>query len=244
VDKHDVLVLQFHGRKRWQVLDRDAADDQTWPVLIDVEIEPGDVLYIPTGFPHGAETGSEASGHITIGIISVPWASMLRAAMTEAIAGIDGIDERLPPGFAHDPEALSPALAQRLTQIRSYLETVDPATIAATAAREFWMARDPVLTGQLGHMLDLDRIDDEWVVRRRPALICQLRIVDDRLFVLLGDRELDMPADLEGSVRRLVSGAAVPLSALRDDLDEVGRQVLVGRLIREGVLERVTAITG
>ncbi len=56
--------------------------------------------------------------------------------------------------------------------------------------------------------------------------------------MLLGDRELDMPADLEGCVRRLTSGSAVRVADLGDDLDEVGRQVLIRRLIREGLLER------
>ena len=76
-------------------------------------------------------------------------------------------------------------------------------------------------------------------MRRRPAVICQLQVTGDRLFMLLGDRELDMPADVEGSVRRLVSGTAVAVSELDEELDDTARHVLVRRLIREGVLERI-----
>jgi hypothetical protein len=236
VDKHDVLVLQFHGRKRWRVYkQRDQDDGELPPVMIDTELAPGDVLYIPTGFPHAAETGYDTSGHITIGIASVRWRAVLKVAVLEVL---EGADEPLPPAFARDPEGLTAVIAERLAETRRRLDALDPAVIAATVARRFWIARDPVLTGHLPQLLSLDEINDQWVVRRRSTAICVLRVQGDRLFLLLGDRELDMPADLEAPVRRLVSGACVPLSDLREDLDDEGRRVLVRRLIREGLLER------
>ncbi len=122
------------------------------------------MLHIPTGFPHGAETTDEASGHITVGIASIEWGGVLRDAVTDALAATDSVDDRLPPGFTRDPDALRTELAPRLDELRSRLDLVDPAEVAATMARRFWVAREPVLAGQLGQLLDLDRVDDGWVV--------------------------------------------------------------------------------
>jgi hypothetical protein len=79
-DVHDVLVVQVHGNKRWRVwkaevphpiemadqsnLDTSVAPDQ------EVEMAPGDVLFIPRGEPHSAAVSSNHSVHLTIGLLS------------------------------------------------------------------------------------------------------------------------------------------------------------------------------
>ena len=62
VDNYDVFIIQGSGKRHWQV----GSDDQLTEVvanqallhvesfdpIIDVELMPGDILYIPPGFPH------------------------------------------------------------------------------------------------------------------------------------------------------------------------------------------------
>lgn len=77
-DKQDVLLVQCSGRKRWRVyappepskaagLDpfgRGKGTDLNWEpgeLLLDVTTAPGEVLYIPAGFPHETDTLAEAS---------------------------------------------------------------------------------------------------------------------------------------------------------------------------------------
>lgn len=62
IDLYDVFICQGSGRRRWRVGDRGdhrqfaahAALLHTDPfeAIIDVELLPGDILYIPPGFPH------------------------------------------------------------------------------------------------------------------------------------------------------------------------------------------------
>ena len=77
-DTHDVFVVQTHGRKAWRVygpLVDLAGPDQPWsdalgapgPPVLQGELRPGDVLYIPRGFPHDAEARREVSIHVTVG---------------------------------------------------------------------------------------------------------------------------------------------------------------------------------
>jgi lysine-specific demethylase/histidyl-hydroxylase NO66 len=250
-DTHDVFVLQVAGSKRWSVYDPVLANplpSQPWssargdpgePTLT-VCLQEGEVLYVPRGFPHSARAQEGVSAHLTVGVLGPTWVDVLRAA-------VDGIDDEvelrasLPPGFADDPEALAPAVAERLARLRDWLATVDPGEVAATMARRFWSGRTPILTGQLGLLLRLDEVDDGSSVRRRRGAVCRMHADGDRLHLLLGDRQLHLPAGLEPAVERLLAGdgAGVQVGTLADLVDGPSRLVLVRRLVREGLLELV-----
>eukprot|EP00929_Paragymnodinium_shiwhaense_P067383 TRINITY_DN33925_c0_g1_i1.p1 TRINITY_DN33925_c0_g1~~TRINITY_DN33925_c0_g1_i1.p1 ORF type:complete len:430 (-),score=93.91 TRINITY_DN33925_c0_g1_i1:101-1390(-) len=80
-DDQDVLLLQVWGTKRWKIrnnpvrlpyteemLGKDVpvAQELIKDPIMEFTIEPGDVLYIPRGFLHEAETGTDSSLHVTI----------------------------------------------------------------------------------------------------------------------------------------------------------------------------------
>jgi ribosomal protein L16 Arg81 hydroxylase len=75
-DAHEVLVLQVHGRKRWQIhaptqeqpLDAGVPPRPDGAPVWDGMLEEGDVLYLPRGWWHQAEPVNEPSLHLTIGI--------------------------------------------------------------------------------------------------------------------------------------------------------------------------------
>jgi lysine-specific demethylase/histidyl-hydroxylase NO66 len=236
-DGHDVFVLQFSGRKHWEVF-APADHGGTGARLLDVELTPGDALYVPRGFPHAARTADTASAHLTVGVLSYRWGEVLRDAVTGVL---DALEEPLPARFADDPRALAPLVAEQLAEVRRRLDKLDPAWIAAAAGRRFWASRPAILTGQLEQLLSLDRLDDRSLLRRRPGAVCQVTVEGERLVALLGDRELAMPARLGPPLRRILDGGPFAIGDLADHLDEAGRLVLVRRLVREGLLELVVA---
>jgi bifunctional lysine-specific demethylase and histidyl-hydroxylase NO66 len=248
-DTHDVFVLQVHGRKRWQVWDAavpfplghqtklpPGADDPAEAPLVEAELAPGDCLYVPRGFRHAARTAEQASLHLTVGMLTRNWNDLLREVV-EGATEEAWFREGLPIGFADDPQALAASLAERVAELRRYLDKVDLSPVADRAARRFWSTRPPLLQGQLRELLDLDRLDDATEVRRRPGATCRLRPHGDRLEVLLGDRSLSMPAHLEPAVRRLVDADRCTPADLAGLLDGPSRLVLVRRLVREGLLQ-------
>jgi lysine-specific demethylase/histidyl-hydroxylase NO66 len=248
-DTHDVFVLQAHGRKLWQVWDAavpfplphqrklpPGADTPAGPPLVDAELAPGDCLYVPRGFRHAARTAETASLHLTVGISTRNWNEVLREVV-ELATEEAWFREGLPVGFADDPAALAQSLAERVAELRRFLDKVDLDRVAEGAARRFWAGRAPLLDGQLGQLLALDELDDDAVVRRRPGTVCRLEVRGDRLTLLLGDRELAMPARLEPAVRALLADGGVRVGELAGLLDAPSRLVLVRRLVREGLLE-------
>jgi bifunctional lysine-specific demethylase and histidyl-hydroxylase NO66 len=248
-DTHDVFVLQAHGRKLWQVWDAavpfplphqrtlpPGADTPAGPPLVDAELAPGDCLYVPRGFRHAARTAEAASLHLTVGISTRNWDEVLREVV-ELATEEAWFREGLPVGFADDPAALAQSLAERVAELRRFLDKVDLDRVAEGAARRFWAGRAPLLGGQLRQLLALGELADDTVVRRRPGAVCRLRVRGDRLTVLLGDRELAMPARLEPAVRALLADGGARVGDLAGLLDAPSRLVLARRLVREGLLE-------
>ncbi|MFC0139221.1 JmjC domain-containing protein [Erwinia mallotivora] len=62
LDQYDVFIIQGTGRRRWRVGEKvamkqhcphpDLLQVEPFEAIIDEEVEPGDILYIPPGFPH------------------------------------------------------------------------------------------------------------------------------------------------------------------------------------------------
>jgi hypothetical protein len=100
-DQQDVIVFQTQGAKRWRVfappprskgkdpLNRGKSGDvldfaEMGPPLIDTVLRTGDVMYVPTGFPHTTDTSTPADGadksifqessvHLTMGLDTHVW---------------------------------------------------------------------------------------------------------------------------------------------------------------------------
>ncbi|MCP4324217.1 MAG: cupin domain-containing protein [Psychromonas sp.] len=62
IDHYDVFIIQGLGKRHWRVGDKLPLNEfaahaalkhcEAFDAIIDVELEPGDILYIPCGFPH------------------------------------------------------------------------------------------------------------------------------------------------------------------------------------------------
>jgi hypothetical protein len=248
-DTHDVFVLQVHGRKRWQVWDAavpfplghqtklpPGADSPAEAPLVEAELAPGDCLYVPRGFRHAARTATDASLHLTVGMLTYNWNDLLREVLDQATEET-WFREGLPVGFAEDPAALEAALGERVAELRRFLDKVDLGRVAERAVNRFWSNRAPMLQGQLRDLLGLDQLGDDSEVRVRPGATWRLRVKGDRLELLLGDRTLAMPVAVEPAVRGLLEAGRGTPAGLAGDLDGPSRLVLVRRLVREGLLE-------
>ena len=109
-DTHEVFVLQIGGKKRWRVYEppvelphrsqpfnRSGYAPPASP-LLQLELEPGDLLYLPRGYVHAAETSDQHSAHVTIGVTVYTWVEL----MQELRVG-HGEDQAIPGG---DPDRI------------------------------------------------------------------------------------------------------------------------------------------
>ncbi len=226
-DSHDVFVFQTHGRKQWEIVD----DGEVREVLL----EPGLSMYLPTGTPHSARSQDETSLHVTVGINQLTMRDVLREVGERLLA--DGTyDAALPAGYLDDPAELVARLAEGIGDWTRALGEVDPAQVVSRRSESFLTARTPALRGGLTDLVALGGLDDTTVVARRETAACVLRVEDDTLVVLLGDRQLRMPSRLTPVLELVRDRGSFRVAELETWLDAGSRLVVVRRLVREGLL--------
>ena len=124
-DTHEVFVLQIAGTKRWRVFEPAQPlphRSQPFtpvgfalpPPLLELDLKPGDLLYLPRGYVHAAHTSHGHSAHITIGITVYTWVELI-AELANAAKEIAALRAALPPGFAVREE-IKQTLPQNLVQ--------------------------------------------------------------------------------------------------------------------------------
>ena len=238
-DGHDVIVLQLHGSKRWWVGEPDSGG------LGDVEIGPGDSMYIPAGTRHHASTTGEVSLHLTLGIVRVTYRDVLDRMLARGPAALD---RPLPIGFQ---EAGGPAsrrvedeTAAVLDEVGRHLATIDVQQFVDDERQR--RRRLPAVPGHLSSLLSRDELTpDTWVRWSAPAPLARSGGADPwrpldafdasalaPLRIHLGDRVLTVPPVALDAVRLLSGGDPVRVSDL-PGLDPASRVVLARRLIEE-----------
>lgn len=250
-DTHDVFVLQSHGTKRWVVrsptieapLPRHISDPATAggrPVVLEVDLRPGEALYLPRGTIHAAEAQVGGSLHITVGILATTVHDVLAAVLARAEDGDVRFRRDLPIGAASDAAAATQVVGEAVEHLRAWLATLDVAAVADDIRTRFLANRQPLLEGQLIELQALGALADHTIVQARWGVLLDRRVADDTLTLTLADRHIRMPASLAPAVDRLLDGTPHRVGELSDLLDHPSRLVLVRRLVREGLLRAVT----
>lgn len=114
-DPHDVLVLQIGGSKTWHLADgaavpphqiyrREGAPTAGVQLPTALHLEVGDVLYLPRGQVHAAETTSEPSIHLTVGLHAPTVLTLITRALHSLSLRGDRVHARLPPGHLDDAD--------------------------------------------------------------------------------------------------------------------------------------------
>ncbi len=228
-DPHDVFAIQTHGVKRWVVHPPDGSEP--W----DLELRPGDVLYLPAGTRHAAQTLDRPSLHLTIGVRTTTWRDVLRRVVDQALTD-ETLDAPLPAGWADEPAAFVSSAQDHLAALADRLGEVDLVAPLSAAADAFWSRRSPQLTGGLRDLLELEELEDTTPLRRRPYATCRVTTDGQHVRVQLGDRELELPAAAEDAVRWLAAAERFVPKDLAELADGPSRLVLCRRFLEEGLL--------
>jgi hypothetical protein len=233
-DPHDVFVLQAFGTKRWEI---HAAPAEPARDPLDAPVAPGDTIYLPTGTPHAARAQEELSGHLTVGIHVTPWRDVVDGIVERALAGDAG---DVPAGWMHDRHDVALELRRRLVALAARLGDIDADEEIERRRERFLSTRPQLARGAIAERSASLEIHDRTIVRRRAGSVCELVVRDGVVVALLGDRRLELPGWLEPAMRRiasLVDDEPLRVGALDAELPSArSRAVLVGRLVREGLL--------
>ncbi|MCP4249748.1 MAG: hypothetical protein GY778_22120, partial [bacterium] len=100
-DTHEVFALHVEGEKTWRIyegrvdrpiahpgykrLDKAYHDAHKGPVLMEVTLRPGDLLYIPRGYYHDALASSSGTIHVAFGVTHVIGYDVLNILLAHAV---------------------------------------------------------------------------------------------------------------------------------------------------------------
>jgi hypothetical protein len=131
-DPHDVLILQVEGTKHWRIWEScielplaeqkvDISEAQAGELRHELDLMPGDLLYIPRGVAHEARTTPGASSvHLTVALYTYKWVDLLHEALDSAARGDAQLRRSLPVALSTaDPERLGRELARLLRRAAS-----------------------------------------------------------------------------------------------------------------------------
>jgi ribosomal protein L16 Arg81 hydroxylase len=246
-DDHDVLILQMLGSKTWHLYDgvvppreiqRDKdkaiqADDLAPPT--DLCIEAGDVLYLPRGRVHAAETNSEPSVHLTLGIHAPTLLMLAVGALYAQSFHDDRLNAQLPPRHLNDADVTS-ALGDLLSDAVATAE--DPRAIAGglDALADVLVRRGkcpPI--GPISHSTN---IDGQTLVQKYQPLYSRVKAVDGGVALQFATLSVGAGADHEAALL-FISGSTKPFRVrdlphlpTRQQIELVRSLIVSGFLVR------------
>ena len=210
-DDHDVLILQIQGSKTWHLYegldvpphemqpekDKAVAIDGL-PLPTDLRLEAGDVLYLPRGRVHAAETNSEPSAHLTVGIHPPTMLMLAIRALYSQRFHDDRLNSYLPPRHLDDADVQ----ATLGVLVRDAVNAVeDPSAIArgldALADVLVRRGRCP----PIGPISNAAGIDGQTVVRKYQPLYSRVKAVADGVALQFASLSVGAGPDHEAAMQ-------------------------------------------
>ncbi len=247
-DPHDVLVLQVEGSKTWHVSDAAAVPPQEiqrrkgvgtdgLTSSTDVRLQPGDVLYLPRGQVHSAETRSEPSVHLTIGLHAPTVLTLLTHQLHALSLRDPRMHARLSPRHLDDATART-GLGELVRDGLRSLE--DPAILTESLDT---LADVLVRRGRcppVGRVSDTVGIDGRTLVAKYEPLYARVARVDDRVVLRFAQLSVAAGADHEAAMLFLAASTEPFRVGALPGLSSAQQVGLAQTLILNGFLVRLS----
>jgi hypothetical protein len=240
-DLYSIFAVQLMGRKTWQLC------RPTWPLPLEsveqswqggrhldederlrikhgdpdvvVEMQAGDVLWLPRGWIHNVFATDEPSLHLTLNVYG-----QSRHTLTKSIVDIlgreEGFRQALPVEFLRSAGS---AAREILGQVTERIATLDPDEVARAAVDRIRASWYPPRSQPLleAFLTDEHLARFSGVVTVREAVLSMRRTPDGRLDIDTGQRQLMLEPAAAGLVEaslRADDGGQIPLARLRSAL--------------------------
>lgn len=258
IDDHDVFVLQVYGAKDWRLhefehlpnrrLDyrKDLDFPGYWhrpedsPLLEEMRLSEGDLLYIPRGMPHCAVAKDMTSLHITVSINGYYWTDLLKAALEQSCFDAPLLRKTLPPRFVSDPAIRQGMRDDFKAALAAFQDIASFDDALKVMMRRRVRAQDYPRDGHLTQLVRLKEVTVESEVKRRDGILCMVEHSDEysSSTIRFGKAHIRGPRKLLRALEFIRDNERFKVGTL-PGLDDKSKVVLTRRLIREGMLRLV-----
>jgi lysine-specific demethylase/histidyl-hydroxylase NO66 len=259
-DVASAFIVQLEGSKKWRVyekmvelptqrMNRHISDSELPSLWKEFILYPGDVLYIPSGFPHSAECTSEHSLHMTIGIS--PWTSsqVIEYAANVMAEQIPELRERLYSKTTVSADKLKIAIQKLFEKLCDM-----PAEKLFDAFETSYNANrsDPNNKGLSTFSLACS-VDEETIIKKVPGKIVKKYSFDDEILLypssilkpgkplIANPHHIRLPSYAQEEVASIIdSDTSWKVKEIPGALDIASKGILVQELIKHGIVEVVS----
>lgn len=246
-DTHDVFILQISGSKRWKIYEAtkllpfrnerfDPVNFDPGILLHDIQLNEGDLIYIPRGYGHEALTSNSSSLHVTVGILSYTWLDLIQETITLVSDDLQ-FRKSLPIGFANEKALNSTItdefgnLLKKIVNGKSKLEQA-----VENISEKFISTRHPLLEGYLTEIEQIDKLDTTSTLKKRPNILYKVIEEESNFSLLFLRKRLQFPKFVRPPLDFILSKDDFIVEDIPNVLDNAGKIVLVKRLLKEGFL--------
>jgi len=260
-DTDDVLIVQLSGSKRWTVYEpvvRDTLEHQRWEQyeydlgkeLVDLTIRPGDLLYVPRGFPHRVRAGAdEASLHLTLGVCIPTWHMSLKLMLEDLLlqCGREMAFRQPCPAVMGRERSARPEAAAADEQ---YFSRLKESLLRKLTTDELRDSVERFMTRHVRSATLLPEDDDTAAAParelalsldahvHRPERICFLRCEGAQVHLKFEGKVMSFPRAAESALRWMLTRSSFCTGELPGPLSGQEHLLLVTRLLDEQFLTR------
>lgn len=247
-DTHDVFVLQIHGKKTWKIykdnpvslpnklMEFAPGKYAVGEVEETIVAEAGDLIYIPRGVMHQAETNDEMSIHVTLGMLGYTWTDLLIESVLEFSKTDDSLRKFLPRdmlrnGVKENHLAYFSELFSTMSTAISLQESVN------RFKREISASQKINIKNLLTQGDSVSEIGDDSIFEVRQNVLFLIKRKGENVVLEWQGKEVEFPMFMDPAIH-FIAKIKEPfgLAHVPDCVDHDGKIVFVTRLIKEGLL--------
>lgn len=252
-DTQENFILQVNGVKHWKVYgaaqELPRVEGSYTPVprerlpelLLETELHPGDMLYVPRGFVHEAEARDSASLHITVDVHVRTWRDFLEDALAAMADRHPPFRRSLPPGLLNGSLA-GAALEGKFRELVEFMHReVRLADALGKHAEKLIVSKPPPPDGHFALLHAEISLDTP--LRKRTAMLTRRFQEAAVAGIQFSGNQIRGPTKIAEALRYIDETEFVVPSQLPGGLNDTEKLVLVRRLVRVGLLTHASERT-
>jgi ribosomal protein L16 Arg81 hydroxylase len=204
--------------------------------LVTPALEAGDLLYLPRGFVHDAETSESESVHLAVGLHVVTWLDLLSVALGQLAQRDARFRRTISRAFSETASGFDPLREEAARLLAAFAESADAEGAHAELTASFVRSRR-ALGGGVMSATAHPQLDLETRLARRPGAVFRYVAQDGAAGLASAHGALWMPATFAEQLRFVASARSFRVCELPGRLSDAGKLALAKQLVEDGFLK-------
>lgn len=245
-DEHDVCILQITGTKIWHLYHSPIKlpcnknhQIKDFPSLgepdFTVELQPGDLLYIPRGLIHQAFTTDKISIHIALGLYPTYGFELLQE-LVELAQYNPTFRKAIPHGFTNseDKKLFQEEFCQLCQEL---IDNLDIDALLERKNKQFITAKGTEDSNRFQDWLQINQINLHTVLSRRKTIAFSTEKDAENIQITFYNKTLIFPRFLAISLTTILSSDNFMIKDIGGLINDEGKLQLVTKFVQEGFLK-------